>query len=138
MSEPQTKVFMLPGVLCVWCGKIMTGDDCLDQMKAHDGECPEHPLSKQIATLTRRVEDAEKELIRAVSHCEEACLAERRALDRVEELEGLCRDAHAAMKAWGAEEDGVPDWTTKGPNPYEACQRLATESAALAAKGVQS
>lgn len=42
-----------------------------------------------IATLTRRVEDAETELIRAVSHCEEACLAERRALARVEELEAI-------------------------------------------------
>jgi hypothetical protein len=38
-------------------------------------------------SLARRVEDAETELIRAVGHCEEACLAERRALDRVEELE---------------------------------------------------
>ena len=56
---------------------------------ALDGLVPVSELMGKVDTLTRRVEDAEKELIRAVGHCEEACLAERRALDRVEQLEAI-------------------------------------------------
>ena len=87
-------------------------------------------LEGENATLTRRVEDAEKELIRAVSQCEEACLAERRALDRVEELEGVLR--------WYAEQTAGCRLVHSGGDKYrnalsnDGGERAA---AALAAKG---
>jgi hypothetical protein len=76
----------------------------------------------------RRVEDAEKELIRAVSHCEEACLAERRALDRVEELEKVLTWVRGVAS-------GEEEIAFDADEALEAIDKRVT--AALAAKGVR-
>lgn len=58
-------------IYCVWCGHSMTS---MEEVRAHDVECPKHPLMERIAALealTSRLKSIIRRLLKDRARCRE-------------------------------------------------------------------